>query len=405
MEDSIIRIITELEKKKSSLDEASQKSYNHKYGYNTIHTIFEKITITTTVEKITNDDLIRLSPNDLSTILHIINMDENKINEILLNYDPNRILYNGNTNSKVKLKQITDFFDDIRRNIVSYMSTYKTLDSNISEFFGEQRKMCDKLIRIFKNEEDNEVLTREFIDEVDAYLSNSGISPLDRANALCFINDKIINSITVEKTNPEEVDISVKVSNLGKKYLFGNEEYLMLVSEYVDNEEIDIDTIPSIASDICGTTGLKLDHMTNTLVAYIVGGLYSKYLETKDTDILLNVNTILKFVVPEKIELLSSAKQIVEDNKDLYMEAIKNNENIDSYVDALVSTLIEENGLTLSEAIDKKCLPFVRSISKLIEKMETLDPESNEYQEGLDNINILIDLYNEQQVRKNTKNK
>lgn len=399
MEESISRIITELNKKKSSLDEASQKSYNHKYGYNTICQLLDNVVVTSP-EKIAIEDVVRLSTDEISTILHIIGVDETKIEKIKLNYDPNRILFDSKPSSTIKQKELNDFFDEIRRYIINYVNSYKTLDNNVSEVFTTQRKMCDKCLRIFSIQENTEVLEPNIINEIDTFLINCGISPIDRANALGYINNKIINTIAIEKDSVSEADISIKISNISRKYLFNNDEYVMLVQDYVDNETIDIDSIPSIASDICNTTGLSLDKMINTLVAYIVGGLYNKYLDTKDEEILDNIESLLKYVKPDNQELLSNAKKIVKDNKELYIEALNNNENIDSYVDSLVSSLIEDKGLSLNEAIDKKCLPFIKSLSKLIEKMENLDPESNEYKEGLENINILIELYNEQQSKK-----
>lgn len=397
MKESINSIINELTKKLSSLDEASQKSYAIRHGYNTIVKIFDGITITT-IDSLQIEDIVRLTPNELEEILRIVGKTDADINKIVLKFNPNKILFEGNTNSAIKQKELREYFDNIRLAILGYVNRYSETTANVAETFENQRNAINKYLRILTDPNNTEVLEPNVISEMETFLANNGVPAKDRSNVLGFLNKKIIDSLSVEQSSDLAADVKVKVENLYKRYSTNN-EYMSIVTAYVDNESIDVDQIPSIAIDLCTNTELSIPKMNNTLIAYLAAGMYSEYAKENDANILNIISDVLKFEVPDKIELLSDAREIVNANKALYMEALNNNENIDEYVDTYTSTLID-HGYSLNEAIDKKCLPFVVSLSKLIDKMDKLETDDPEYKEGFDNIKILVDLYNEQQAKK-----
>ena len=397
MKESINSIINELTKKLSSLDEASQKSYAIRHGYNTIVKIFDGITITT-IDSLQIEDIVRLTPNELEEILRIVGKTDAEINKIVLKFNPNKILFEGNTNSAIKQKELREYFDNIRLAILGYVNRYSETTANVAETFENQRNAINKYLRILTDPNNTEVLEPNVISEMETFLANNGVPAKDRSNVLGFLNKKIIDSLSVEQSSDLAADVKVKVENLYKRYSTNN-EYMSIVTAYVDNESIDVDQIPSIAIDLCTNTELSIPKMNNTLIAYLAAGMYSEYAKENDANILNIISDVLKFEVPDKIELLSDARKIVNANKALYMEALNNNENIDEYVDTYTSTLID-HGYSLNEAIDKKCLPFVVSLSKLIDKMDKFETDDPEYKEGLDNIKILVELYNEQQAKK-----
>ena len=397
MEESINNIINELTKKLSSLDEASQKSYSIRHGYNTIVKIFDKITITT-IDSIQIEDIVRLTPDELEEILTITGKTRDEINKIVLKFNPNKILFEGNTNSAIKQKELREYFDNIRSIILGFINRYSETTANVAETFEKQRRDINKYLRILTEPNNTEVLEPNLVSEMESFLALNGIPAKDRSNVLGFLNKKIIDTLSVEQSSDLAADVKVKVENLYKRYSINN-EYLKTVMDYVENENIDVDEIPSIAIDLCTNTDYSIPKMNNTLVAYLAAGMYSEYAKDNDENLLNIIADILKFEVPDKIELLSDARQIVEANKDAYMHALANNENVDEYVNTYTSTLLDR-GYSLNEAIDKKCLPFIVSLSKLIEKMDKLDSDDPEYKEGLDNVKILVELYNEQQAKK-----
>lgn len=354
-----------------------------------------------------------LSSNKITENINNSNID--KINDILSHYNisPNKeisfyeisliseedivslLSLVGQTANYIKyiLNELDEYYERIAAIINKYIRDFISIGATQTQMLNDKITLYKKYIDLF--EQDNFKEPFSDINEISRVMSEVGLPDEDKWKILAYV--ACANNQTVADT---DINLGVLIDQESQHI----ESYLndSKISETIKNrlekEVVDIDTIPTLASELSLDTNLEKDVLINIISVIVASNLFIRFENSgnkEDKEELKElIKLILENIVPLKDPSIYEAEIIKRQKIEFYFNSLENGVNeadLKTYVDLSISE-IEEKTLSREYAIDLKELAVLKPIFETLNTLEAIEYNSPEYQKA---INILKKL-NEQ---------
>lgn len=391
---SVENFIKELQLRINLLNSNSTRANLNEKNYKKLNQLV-KTYINRSPFSLTTTDIVEFKAKDIKEILSIIGLDDDSIKNIIDNFDKNVIDFK-NTYSQTKLVSATNYFEEIRKMIENYLMDYRQINDAQNDTFEKKTEEYQKYIEIFESE-DYDSLFEDF-DSLFKLMNNLAISSEDKWQILKFIADK---NLAYEKEEIVDINLAKKVYDIVSKYLLVENNLVTIVKKELSKDDMDIDLIPHIASEIAKGKSLNTQTVKNCICALVANSLFDYYKRAIDSDedkevvssIRLMIEDVLKFYVKEENEVIKEARLIVENNEEFYNSYKENNkDDLTKFIDLSISE-IESDEISHDMAVDLKTLPIIKTISETLDKIDRLFDESDDYELCCEILAELITAY------------
>ena len=386
--DSVNRLKDELLKRIQLLTDGATSANLDEDAYNELVGIITARTHMSS-SRLTSEDITNFRLADIERILEIIKVDDDTKKNIINSFNPN-VYSVKNSKNQTRVLDIMKFFEEIRRIIVDYLEQYQMINTNQQNLQGTKVAEYRYYINLFSKENFDHLFTEDDIQKLLKLMSNFAIPVSDRQHILQYIALQNLNVPAIKDPNMDEEYINSQIKNKEKE----------IIELELESDSIDIDLIPSMASDIAKKRKLDEHLVYGILIAMVSGNLLGAYEQALENKMGKDVLDTYKKRMLDVLELedtnefgdVSKARKIIESTSEFYAKEKANKEDFDQYLDMLI-TEIESTGVDMDTAIDLKTLPIIKSISETLDKIDNTEPDGDEYQECLGVLHELIDAY------------
>ncbi len=398
--DSVNRLKDELLKRIQLLTDGATSANLDEDAYNELVGIITARTHMSS-SRLTSEDITNFRLADIERILEIIKVDDDTKKNIINSFNPN-VYSVKNSKNQTRVLDIMKFFEEIRRIIVDYLEQYQMINTNQQNLQGTKVAEYRYYINLFSKENFDHLFTEDDIQKLLKLMSNFAIPVSDRQRILQYIALQNLNVPAIKDPNMDEeyINLVSKINALYERYLEGYDKEKEIIELELESDSIDIDLIPSMASDIAKKRKLDEHLVYGILIAMVSGNLLGAYEQALENKMGKDVLDTYKKRMLDVLELednnefgdVSKARKIIESTSEFYAKEKANKEDFDQYLDMLI-TEIESTGVDMDTAIDLKTLPIIKSISETLDKIDNTEPDGDEYQECLGVLHELIDAY------------
>ncbi len=363
-----------------------------------------------------------LSSNQVTA--NIDNANINAINQVLKKYNLNSASSTSITPSTIKQMQTGDIKDllmftntadpaidyllthldqeetyaKIASTIKKYIEEFMSIGLNQTTMFNDKIGTYQKYITLFEKEE-NFACGKVFeeFNELSKIMSEVGLSDENKWPILEYV--AIMNQFPIDT---KYFDISTKINIEYAKV----EEYLTsqnesIIVDYLNNNSVDIDIIPTIARNLAASLDLPVEVIINILSVMIASGLYDNLINVDKEmhdEYLDNIAFSLSFVKPLKDPLIYQAISIKKNTEEFFFNSVNNqgitNQMINEYLDTPISLIESSNNVSRETAIEYKELAVLKPIYETIDTISSMSPDTDEYKKALNILSKLIEQYN-----------
>lgn len=336
---------------------------------------------------------------------------ENEINEENLKNinvkELEKILTLADTNQETieyLIHKAGDSLSKVVEILKKYINDFNRIDSNQTEMINEKISLYQKYITLFETENLSQPF--EELNEIAKIMSEVGLPDQDKWRILEYI--AIVNTQTIDEV---DINLSIRIEREYEKikdYL-EDENIKSLLARKFANEEIDIDTIPTIASDLANSLEIDPDIVNNIVVVSLASNMLDKLnkvdKEEYQSEYIAIINDILEFIVVLHKPCVYEARKIKANTQEFYYNSIENGideEMINSYLETPIS-LIETDNISHEHAIELKELSVLKPLYETLITVESLDKSSPEYDKATSILSKLVEQYQLLERKKETE--
>lgn len=195
-------------------------------------------------------------PVDIKTET-IQNMSLIEVKECLVLIDENPDSIEYLMNRLIEDPDNLDFINQVKNKIVEYAINFNERNKNQVNAFSEKLELYNKYVNLFETKKFDEIF--QDLEELDKVMGECALDIEERWKIKEYI--AIMNS---EITNMD-VNLNKRVNDCLDKYIIEGDQIVELVEQEVKNLEVDIDTLPTLASSIASLHGLDEKLVLNIL--------------------------------------------------------------------------------------------------------------------------------------------
>lgn len=347
-------------------------------------------------------------PVDIKTET-IQNMSLIEVKECLVLIDENPDSIEYLMNRLIEDPDNLDFINQVKNKIVEYAINFNERNKNQVNAFSEKLELYNKYVNLFETKKFDEIF--QDLEELDKVMGECALDIEERWKIKEYI--AIMNS---EITNMD-VNLNKRVNDCLDKYIIEGDQIVELVEQEVKNLEVDIDTLPTLASSIASLHGLDEKLVLNILSTMVASNLFNQdYLDVIDNpastkedaqvfvswinQVLDNITNIEETLDAE--EIIQESTKIIKEFSEFYINTIEFAEDdLSIYIDKTISEIEEEVG-SREKAIDLRATLLIRTISESFDTINKLEINSKEYKELLKVLKGLNNKFNDLITQKET---
>ena len=337
-------------------------------------------------ENITIEEIKRVSLSDIKSLLYLIGQNEDSIEYLV--------------------SKIDEHYEKITSSINKYISDFISIGKNQTDMINDKINLYQKYINLFEKEDLDEPF--EELNEICKVISEVGMSDEDKWKILEYIavtNNKTIKEIDINLS----VRVSKELSNI-MTYL-EDKEIESTIEKRLSNNEIDIDTIPIIGSELSETTGLDKDIMVNIVATLIASNLLKQASkinnEEEQSELIDVIYSVLEYINVLDSPCVYEAREVKNKTYDYYNNSIASGiteDMIKEYLETPLS-LLESKDISREYAIDLKELSVLKPIYETLDTIAHLDKTGEDYKKATTVLSKLLEQYNLLENKKNNLEK
>jgi len=296
--------------------------------------------------------------------------------------------------------------------ILDYVTDYEEIHNNQEELQSTKVSEYRHLIDVLTRESFSKLFEEEEIDKLLKLMTNFAIPVSDRQHIMQYIAMQNLKVPVLDNDIFDEdyVNLLHHVTSVVDKHLIANSEEKDIIKKELENMDIDIDLIPSIANEIAEKHNLKYNLTKNIITALILNSLFNSYTRAIEADeseefiesFKSKINDVLNIELVEDNRIIEEARAILAEKQEFYVNSIEMDDDVNQYVGLLISE-IEDMGYDYETAVDYKTLPLIKSMSETLDKIDKLDSENPDYNLCIDMLNQLLEAYNKLLEKKGIK--
>ena len=252
----------------------------------------------------------------------------------------------GQTPNSIKyiLNELDEYYERIATIINKYIMDFISIGATQTQMLNDKITLYKKYIDLF--EQDNFKEPFSDINEISRVMSEVGLPDEDKWKILAYV--ACANNQTVADT---DINLGVLIDQESQRI----ESYLKdsKISETIKNrlekEVVDIDTIPTLASELAIDTNLEKDVLINIISVIVASNLFIRFENSgnkEDKEELKELTKlILQNIVPLKDPAIYEAEIIKRKKIEFYFNSLENGVNeadLKTYVDLSISEIEEK---------------------------------------------------------------
>lgn len=339
-----------------------------------------------TDKEINAHDLMKIKKSDIRLLLTYVGQNKDSI--------------------EYMMSKVDEYYESIANIINKYICDFISIGTNQAQMFNEKISLYKKYIDLFEQESFEEPFSE--INEISRVMSEIGLPDEDKWKILDYIAKE--NNKAVED---EDINLNLIISREYELILpyLEDEHVKDTVKSALEKEEVDIDTIPTIAENLSASTGIDKTIMINIVAVIIASNLLDRYAlcGNKDDREELNniINSVISNIKPIHDIAYYDALAIKNERLDFYYNSLENGISESSFKEYIDLSLSEIEAITASreQAIDLKELAVLKPIFETLETVSSLDIGSQEYQKAINILKKLNEQYKLLEEKKNTLEK
>lgn len=328
-------------------------------------------------DEISEDSIRNINKQDLRRILILADVNEESADYIIAHLEHD------------------SFYSKIAEILNKYISDFRRIGSSQNEMIAEKISLYRKYITLFEEENLSEPF--EELNEISKIMSEVGLPDQDKWHILKYI--AVINTQTVQEV---DVNLSIQIEREYErieKYLEDERIRNILAKKFME-EEIDIDTIPTLSSSLAEELELDPDIVNNIVVVSLASKKQEELNridnEEYQKEYISIISDILEFIVPIHADCVYKARSIKKSTEEFYYNSLQNgisDDMINSYLETPLS-LIEEGAIPHERAIELKELSVLKPLYETLSTIDSLDRPSPEYEKAIGILSRLVEQYN-----------
>lgn len=325
--------------------------------------------------------------NEINSILsHYDISDEREMNSHDLMMLPKNeikklLTYVGQTPDSIDymMNRLDEYYESIANIINKYITDFISIGTSQAQMFNEKINLYQKYINLFEQQIFKEPFNE--INELSRVMAEVGLPDEDKWKILAYIAEQ--NNATIEDT---DINLGSQINEEMDKieYYLRDEEVNKILKARLETEEVDIDTIPTIASSLKEATGLPLEVLINIISVLISSNLFHQFEisgNKEDKQELKElINSVLSHLTEVKNPAVYEAEKIKGEKFEFYYNSINNGIDETMIKEYMDKPLSEIEGVDISReyAIDLKELSVLKAIFETLETASSKKDDSPE---------------------------
>ncbi len=352
--------------------------------------------------------------NEINSILsHYDISDEREMNSHDLMMLPKNeikklLTYVGQTPDSIDymMNRLDEYYESIANIINKYITDFISIGTSQAQMFNEKINLYQKYINLFEQQIFKEPFNE--INELSRVMAEVGLPDEDKWKILAYIAEQ--NNATIEDT---DINLGSQINEEMDKieYYLRDEEVNKILKARLETEEVDIDTIPTIASSLKEATGLPLEVLINIISVLISSNLFHQFEisgNKEDKQELKElINSVLSHLTEVKNPAVYEAEKIKGEKFEFYYNSINNGIDETMIKEYMDKPLSEIEGVDISReyAIDLKELSVLKAIFETLETASSKKDDSPEYQKIINVLKKLNEQYRILEDKKESREK
>lgn len=352
--------------------------------------------------------------NEINSILsHYDISDEREMNSHDLMMLPKNeikklLTYVGQTPDSIDymMNRLDEYYESIANIINKYITDFISIGTSQAQMFNEKINLYQKYINLFEQQIFKEPFNE--INELSRVMAEVGLPDEDKWKILAYIAEQ--NNATIGDT---DINLGSQINEEMDKieYYLRDEEVNKILKARLETEEVDIDTIPTIASSLKEATGLPLEVLINIISVLISSNLFHQFEisgNKEDKQELKElINSVLSHLTEVKNPAVYEAEKIKGEKFEFYYNSINNGIDETMIKEYMDKPLSEIEGVDISReyAIDLKELSVLKAIFETLETASSKKDDSPEYQKIINVLKKLNEQYRILEDKKESREK
>ncbi len=330
------------------------------------------------ISEVTYEDLQICNKELLKELLALIGLDDTSIEEMITNIGDETIA------------------DKTKTLIEKYIVEYENIQESQQEMVRSKLELYDKYLEIFQSEQLSEPF--EDFEELEKLAFNLGLSKEEELDIQRFITNK---NIEYSRHMTQNINALSRINTLTEKYCDPTSSIFNQILEILNEKDIDVELIPELAEELSRAISIPESLAANTVCSIVLSNLYGELPNREENASL--IQQVLGYTYSRERIIEETARNILRDSIDIVGKSLLMGNDGMQYIESSIQDIMNEENITYDEAVDCKTLAIVKVIAESLDKLESLNPNDEDYSSSISLLEELNNSYFSIASKKNNK--
>jgi hypothetical protein len=257
-------------------------------------------------------------------------------------------------------------------------------------------ELYDKYLEIFQSEQLSEPF--EDFEELEKLAFNLGLSKEEELDIQRFITNK---NIEYSRHMTQNINALSRINTLTEKYCDPTSSIFNQILEILNEKDIDVELIPELAEELSRAISIPESLAANTVCSIVLSNLYGELPNREENASL--IQQVLGYTYSRERIIEETARNILRDSIDIVGKSLLMGNDGMQYIESSIQDIMNEENITYDEAVDCKTLAIVKVIAESLDKLESLNPNDEDYSSSISLLEELNNSYFSIASKKNNK--
>ena len=368
IQNGISKVVNELTKRKEIIVESSNINLDAD-KYNMVNQLIET-SLNKRATDITKEDITLIDKSTLEKLLDLVGLPENNIKAYLSSLDEDTIL------------------EKIAKSIKEYVDNYMNIQESQNDLRKQKLDTYDKYLKLLSGAPFEEMFND--FEELKKLSFSLGLSSEEECSLLKYFAKQ--NAELLKRTKPNAA-IQSRINELNSIEEYESNPLFESVLELLKGKEIDLELVPELGIEIAKYFNKPQKQMTNMLCSILLSELYC---DLEDgLNVTKEIEQVLGYTYSELDIIVERSESILHESLGISSKTIFMGNDGMQYLGSSIQDVMNDDNITYNEAIDRKTIAIIKTISETLDKSETLDPYSDEYRAAVKLLEELNTSYDE----------
>ena len=330
------------------------------------------------ISEVTYEDLQICNKELLKELLALIGLDDTSIEEMISNIGDETIA------------------DKTKTLIEKYIVEYENIQESQQEMVRSKLELYDKYLEIFQSEQLSEPF--EDFEELEKLAFNLGLSKEEELDIQRFITNK---NIEYSRHMTQNINALSRINTLTEKYCDPTSSIFNQILEILNEKDIDVELIPELAEELSRAISIPESLAANTVCSIVLSNLYGELPNREENASL--IEQVLGYTYSRERIVEETSRNILRDSIDIVGKSLLMGNDGMQYIESSIQDIMNEENISYDKAVDCKTLAIVKVIAESLDKLESLNPNDEDYSSSISLLEELNNSYFSIASKKNNK--